>query len=121
MGLENIWVTTLNDGLVRADHIVGIESHQTPELPGKRPRWLLDVTLAVSVGSGTREGWEVMQLHRTLIQTDSYPDKAAENLARTFDDLRRQGVSGVVRVGTRHDFVRFEFFPFDSNDNTDDY
>lgn len=114
MGLESIWVTTLNDGLIRADHIVGIESHQTPELPGKRPRWLLDVTLAVSVGSGMKEGWEVIQLHRTLAQTDTYPERAAEELARTFDRLRRQNASGVVRVVTRHSFLRFEFSSFDS-------
>ena len=52
MGLENIWVATLTGGLIRADCIVGVESHQTPELTGKPARWLLDITLAVPAGSG---------------------------------------------------------------------
>ncbi len=97
MGLENIWVATLTGGLIRADCIVGVESHQTPELTGKPARWLLDITLAVPAGSGTGDGWEISQLHRTLAQTDSYPAHAAEELARTLDRLRRDGSAGLDR------------------------
>ena len=69
MGLSRVWLQTLGDGLVRADQITGIDAHQTPALTGKPARWLLDVVLAVPIGSGTRDGWTVTALHRTLIQT----------------------------------------------------
>ncbi|EID56533.1 hypothetical protein [Saccharomonospora xinjiangensis] len=117
MGLENIWIATLTDGLVRADHIAGIEAHQTPALTGKPSRWLLDITLAVPAGSGSGEGWEISQLHRTLAQTDGYPARAAEELARALDQLRRRDAAGVLRAITRHEILRFEFFPFDFDDD----
>jgi len=44
------------DGPVRAVQIIGIEAHQTPALAGKAARWLFDLVLASSIGSGTREG-----------------------------------------------------------------
>ncbi|OQO94781.1 hypothetical protein [Saccharomonospora piscinae] len=117
MALENIWIATLSDGLIRADHVAGIEAHQTPELTGKASRWLLDVTLAAPAGSGTREGWEIAQLHRTLAQTDGYPSRAAEELARTLDYLRRRDIAGVLRAVVRHETLRFEFFPFDTGED----
>lgn len=57
MSLSKVWVQTQSDGLVRADHVVGIDAHQTPALSGKPSRWLLDVVLPTSIGTGTREGW----------------------------------------------------------------
>ncbi len=118
MGLENIWVATLTGGLVRADYIAGIESHQTPALTGKPSRWLLDITLAVPAGSGSGDGWEISQLHRTLAQTDSYPARASEELARTLDRLRHRDAAGVLRAVTRHEILRFEFFPFDPGEDS---
>ena len=73
VSLTNVWVQTAADGLVRADQIVGIDAHQTPALSGKPPRWLLDVILPASIGSGTRDGWAVTAVHRTLIQTAEDP------------------------------------------------
>jgi len=56
VSLTNVWVQTQSDGLVRADQITGIDAHQTPALSGKPARWLLDVVLGSSIGSGSREG-----------------------------------------------------------------
>ena len=50
-------------------------------------RWLLDVVLASSIGSGTREGWDVTALHRTLIQTGEDPGDAPAALARLLSQL----------------------------------
>jgi hypothetical protein len=41
VGLTNVWVRTLSDGLIRADHIVGIDAHRTPQLAEKHAHWLL--------------------------------------------------------------------------------
>ena len=75
VSLTNVWVQTAADGLVRADQIVGIDAHQTPALSGKPARWLLDVVLTASIGSGTRDGWAVTAVHRTLIQTAEDPHR----------------------------------------------
>ena len=61
--LTNMWVQTAADGLVRADQIVGIDAHQTPALSGKPARWLLDVVLPASIGSGTPDGLAVTAVH----------------------------------------------------------
>jgi hypothetical protein len=79
------------DGLVRADQVTGIDAHQTPALTGKPSRWLLDVVLPVSIGSGHREGWGVTVLHRTLIQTSADPGNAAAALARLLAQLDLTG------------------------------
>jgi hypothetical protein len=42
VGLTKVWVRTLSDGLIRADHIVGIDAHRTPPLAGKHAHWLLE-------------------------------------------------------------------------------
>jgi hypothetical protein len=76
MSLTNVWVQTVADGLVRADQVVGIDAHPTPAMSGKPARWLLDVVLPASMGSGTREDWGVTVVHRTLIQTDQDPGDA---------------------------------------------
>ncbi|MER7113217.1 hypothetical protein ABT332_01865 [Saccharomonospora azurea] len=116
MGLENVWVATLTDGLIRADYIAGIETHQTPALTGKPSRWLLDVTLTVSAGSGTKDSWEVSHLHRTLAQTDVYPAQAVEELARRLHRLRRDGAAGVLRTYVRYEELSFEFSYFDAGE-----
>jgi hypothetical protein len=76
VSLTNVWVQTAADGLVRAGQVVGIDAHQTPAVSGKPPRWLRDVVLPASIGSGTRDGWGVTPAHRTLIQTAEEPSDA---------------------------------------------
>ena len=99
MSLVNVWVQTQGDGLVRADQIVGIEAHQTPALAGKPARWLFDVVLTSSIGSGTREGWGVTVLHRTLIQTGEDPgDAPAETGGRRDQRSRRRTSAARART-----------------------
>lgn len=129
MSLNNVWVQTLADGLVRADQVVGIEAHQTPGLRGKPSRWLFDIVLSTPVGSGTREDWNVTVLHRTLIQTAEHPGSAPVTLARLLAQLdaisaagvitvEREtgadaaGVSGAERLTAGSSGVRFRFIPF---------
>ncbi len=135
-----MWVQTQSDGLVRADQVVGIDAHQTPALSGKPARWLLDVILPASIGSGTREGWGVTVLHRTLIQTAEDPGDAPAALARLLAQLDLVSAAGVIttsredthgeepgegrtdapRAGAGDDLVagsgrvRFRFVPFAS-------
>jgi hypothetical protein len=85
-----------SDGLVRADQIAGIDAHQTPAVSGKPSRWLLDVVLAVSTGSGTREGWTLTVAHRTLIQTSDDPGQAPAALARLLAQLDHVSAAGVI-------------------------
>lgn len=96
MGLTNVWVQTQSDGLVRADQIVGIDAHQTPALSGKPARWLLDVVLPTSIGSGTREGWGVTMVHRTLVQSAWDPGDAPAALARLLAQLDLVNAAGVI-------------------------
>jgi hypothetical protein len=99
VSLTNVWVQTQGDGLVRADQIVGIEAHQTPALAGKPARWLFDVVLTSSIGSGTREGWGVTVLHRTLIQTGEDPgDAPAETAGRRDQRSRRRTSAARART-----------------------
>ena len=101
MSLTNVWVQTQGDGLVRADQIVGIKAHQTPALAGKPARWLFDVVLTSSIGSGTREGWDVTVLHRTLIQTGEDPGDAPAALARLLSQLDLMSAAGTITTTTR--------------------
>jgi hypothetical protein len=128
--LTNVWVQTQGDGLVRADQITGIDAHQTPALSGKPSRWLLDVVLGTSIGSGTREGWVVTVVHRTLIQTPQDPGDAPAALARLLAQLELISAAGVITTdretstGTADtgsdelvagaSQVRFRFVPFSS-------
>ena len=96
MGLSRVWLQTLGDGLVRADQITGIDAHQTPALTGKPARWLLDVVLAVPIGSGHRDGWTVTALHRTVIQTGNDPSPAAPALARLLAQLDVINAAGII-------------------------
>lgn len=131
MSLTNVWVQTVADGLVRADQVVGVDAHQTPSLPGKPSRWLLDVVLPNSIGSGSREGWVVSALHRTLIQTSHDPGDAPAALTRLLAQLDLSSAAGVIVTSLADDDrgartapgedtsagagrVRFRFVPFAS-------
>jgi hypothetical protein len=98
VSLSNVWVQTLADGLVRADQVVGIEAHQTPDVRGKPSRWLFDIVLSPPVGSGTREDWNVTVLHRTLIQTAEHPGSAPVTLARLLAQLDAISAAGIITV-----------------------
>ena len=103
MGLIRVWLQTLGDGLVRADQITGIDAHQTPALTGKPARWLLDVVLAVPIGSGHRDGWTVTALHRTVIQTGQNPSPAAPALARLLAQLDVINAAGIITASPATD------------------
>jgi hypothetical protein len=96
MGLSRVWLQTLGDGLVRADQITGVDAHQTPALTGKPARWLLDVVLAVPIGSGSRGDWTVTALHRTVIQAGHDPSPAAPALARLLAQLDVINAAGII-------------------------
>ncbi len=128
VSLTNVWVQTQGDGLVRADQITGIDAHQTPALSGKPARWLLDVVLGSSIGTGSREGWAVTVAHRTLIQTPDDPQDSPAALARLLAQLDLVHAAGVIttsrttptgpgdtgldEVVTGSGQVRFQFVPF---------
>ena len=135
VGLTNVWVQTQSDGLVRADQVVGIDAHQTPALSGKLARWLLDVVLPASIGSGTREDWGVAMVHRTLVQSAGDLGDAPAALARLLAQLDLVSAAGLIttsreepgegrtdapRAGAGDDLVagsgrvRFRFVPFAS-------
>lgn len=96
MALTKVWIRTLADGLIRADQVIGLATHPAPSIAGSRPRWLLDATLAVPVGSGAAEEWNVTVLHRTLLQTDDKPLAAPETLARLLASLDAADAAGVI-------------------------
>lgn len=112
MGLTNVWVRTLGDGLVRADQVVGIDAHQTPVLSGKPTRWLLDVIASVPAGSGNRESWIITALHHTVIQTDDAPGDAPSDLAKLLAALDARDAAGIVSAEKGAGGVRFEFEEF---------
>jgi hypothetical protein len=76
VSLTNVWLRTLDDELIRADQIVGIDTHYTPALVGKPACWLLDVFLVTALGSGRRDGRAISTGHRTLIHTFQAPTDA---------------------------------------------
>lgn len=96
MGLTNVWVRTLSDGLIRADHIVGIDAHRTPPLAGKHAHWLLDAILPAPVGSGRGEIWDLVALHRTLLQTSEEPVNGTVLLAGLLAQLDAMDAAGVI-------------------------
>jgi hypothetical protein len=123
--LANVWVQTHSDGLVRADHVIGIEAHSTAGLRDTPSHWLLDVVLATSVGSGYREAWTVTALHRTLAQTVSPPEGSPVALARLLARLDMISATGIITLEKQgsgeHDTdafsasaggIRFRFVPF---------
>ena len=90
MSLANVWLQMLDGSLVRGDQVTEITLHQTPEIAGKPSRWLLDVAVAVPVGSGDPSGWRTGPLHRTLAQTDR---------VREAPHPERTAAAGDVRFG----------------------
>ncbi|OXM63575.1 MULTISPECIES: hypothetical protein [Amycolatopsis] len=116
MALENVWIRTLGDGLVRADQIIGISNHRTPSMTGKPGRWLLTVALPVATGSGSADGWGLTNLHRTLVQTDQEVAGAPDRLARLLAQLAAVDTAGVITAtpcGPDRSDVRFEFSRFE--------
>ncbi len=129
MSLTNVWLQTHSDGLVRADQVIGIESHMTAGLRDTTSHWLLDVVLSTSVGSGFREAWSVTALHRTLSQSAFPPEGASHALAGLLTRLDRINAAGVINVAKQNagrngtdatsdgltasaGGVRFRFVPF---------
>jgi hypothetical protein len=123
--LANVWVQTHSDGLVRADHVIGIEAHSTAGLRDTPSHWLLDVVLATSVGSGYRDGWTVTALHRTLAQTAFPPEGSSIALAGLLARLDTISAMGIITVEKEDPGVpdtdaltasasgiRFRFVPF---------
>lgn len=133
MSLSNVWLATLADGLIRADHVIGIHTHPTPAVTGKPSRWLLDVVLGSTTGSGQHDTWAISPLHRTLIQTAQQPTEAPQCLARLLAHLDNANASGIIsctiptRMGSGSDeqlsgiingdaVVRFRFNPFQATE-----
>lgn len=122
MGLSTVWVQTAADGLIRADSIVGITTHRTPAIAGKSARWLLDVVLPTTTGSGSGEGWISTPVHRTLAQADDPPTHAPADLARLLAQLGALDAAGIITVvrepspDSTHAAVRFRFTPFITTD-----
>jgi hypothetical protein len=88
MGLTNVWVRTLSDGLIRADHIVGIDVHRT--------RWL----------EGTLTGCSTLscQLRWVAAGRRLGLDRAAPDPAADLREARgRSGVAGRPACGARRD------------------
>jgi hypothetical protein len=133
VSLTKVWVQTHADGLVRADHVIGIEAHATAGLRDTPSHWLLDIVLETSVGSGYREGWNVTALHRTLTQTAVPPEGASVALARLLAQLDTVDAAGVITVekvdSDKNDAfsasaggIHFQFVPFQApvrEDRTD--
>jgi hypothetical protein len=119
VGLTNVWVRTLSDGLIRADHIVGIDAHRTPPLAGKPTHWLLDAILPAPVGSGRGEVWDLAALHRTLLQTSAEPVDGPVSLASLLAQLDAMDAAGVIVPSTAPapgdpstNLPQFTFVPF---------
>jgi hypothetical protein len=124
MGLSKVWVQTVADGLVRADSIIGITAHPTPAIAGKPSRWLLDVVLATTTGSGSAGSWISNPLHRTLAQTDHPPANATTDLAGMLARLDATDAAGVITVARVRGEgntvgVRFGFTPFSCPDQNE--
>ncbi|MHA6793188.1 hypothetical protein ACVGVM_06660 [Pseudonocardia bannensis] len=119
MVLTHLWIQTQHDGLLRADQIVGIDSHPTPELAGKPSHWLLDIVVALPAGSGGPGGWEITSLHRTVVQTPAQPSGAPLALARLLAELDATDTAGVLKAaadrtpGGSGGHVLFTVEPFD--------
>lgn len=121
--MGNVWLQLLDGGLLRADQVTEITLNQTPEIAGKRARWLLDVMTAVPVGGGDRDDWHTGPLHRTLAQVNAPPRDAPTRLARLLAELDTPGTAGIVRAETPRSAytdapgeVRFAFTPFADDD-----
>lgn len=96
MGLTNVWLCTLADGLVRADQVIGVRTHRTPSATGKPSHWLLDVVLPTGIGGGHTQDWALGPVHRTLIQTSAEPAGACEQLVRLLAQLDAINAAGII-------------------------
>lgn len=119
MGLSRVWIQTVADGLCRADSIVGITTHRTPAIAGKPSRWLLDIVLPTTTGSGAGSSWISGPLHRTLAQTDHPPGNVTADLARLLARLDAADAAGVISISCDRDegneaVLRLRFTPFGS-------
>jgi hypothetical protein len=114
VGLSRMWIQTLDDGLVRADHVVEILAHRTASFAGKPARWLLDVATAASQGAGTAAQWNLGASHRTLAQTADEPRGAARRLARLLCDLDTRDAAGIISVRRTGDTIDFDVETFDA-------
>ncbi|MBF6558184.1 MAG: hypothetical protein IVW52_18925 [Acidimicrobiales bacterium] len=119
MSLRSVWIQTLSDGLIRVDQIIGIDTHPTPAVAGKPSRWLLDIVLATTTGSGVPDTWAISALHRTLIQTPQPATQAPALLARLLAQLDAIPSAGVITASIDTDntdpgsvAVRFHFAGF---------
>jgi hypothetical protein len=124
MSLNNVWLTTLADGLVRADQVIGVHTHRTPTPAGKTARWLLTVVLPGSTGSGQSTDWTLGPVHRTLTQTHDQPREAPAALTRLLAQLDITSATGIITTTTdptpsdngADTAVRFRFTPFAANE-----
>jgi hypothetical protein len=98
MSLTNVWLDTLADGLIRADVVVGVHAHRTPAITGKPSRWLLDVVVPASTGSGRQDSWVIGPAHRTLTQTDWEPSDAPQQLVRLLAQLDAANGEGIISI-----------------------
>lgn len=96
MGLQRVWIETLDGGLVRADHVVEVLAHKTAPFAGKPAHWLVDIAIATNQGAGTSQQWNLGAAHRTLIQTDDQPHGAAQRLAQLLVALHTADAAGIV-------------------------
>jgi hypothetical protein len=96
VGLEQVWIRTIDDGLVRADHVVEVLAHKTAPFAGKPAHWLVDVVTGTSQGAGSSQQWNLGASHRTLIQTDERPHGAAQRLAGLLAALHAADSAGIV-------------------------
>lgn len=113
MGLNRVWIETLDEGLVRADQVVEVLAHRTAAFSGKPARWLLDVVLPVGQGAGTAAQWNLGASHRTLVQTSDEPRGAAARLVRVLWELDERDAAGTLTVRRTPDDVDVDFRPFE--------
>jgi hypothetical protein len=111
MGLERVWIETLDHGLVRADHVVEVLAHKTAPFAGKPARWLLDVVTATNQGAGSAQAWNLTPAHRTLVQTDQPPHGAPARLTALLAALHTTDAAGLVttRVADASDAATMDF------------
>lgn len=118
MGLDRVWIETLDHGLVRADHVVEVLANKTAPFAGKPAHWLLDVVTSTSQGAGSAQMWNLTASHRTLVQTDRPPRGAPVKLAAMLAALHTADAAGVITTRTTDGpdagtvGIDFDFRPF---------